>query len=416
MSLNQNEVHKNIWLAWILLSVGLILTSVAAIYTKIEVEADGAKAFESVCTEIQLRISARMDAHAQILRSAAAFFDASDHVTRDSWKNFTTDQKVEQYLPGIQGIGFSLMIPRERLPQHIQEIHRQGFADYKVRPEGDRALYTSIIYLEPFSGRNLRAIGYDMFSEPVRRAAMELARDADAAVLSGKVTLVQESNQNIQAGVLIYIPVYMKGTIVDTIGQRRAALHGWVYSPYRMNDLMGGIWGGGDKKRERQIRLQIFDDEQISPDSMLYDSEQMEDGPERDDISRLALQIPLAFHHHTWHLRFTQTTGQVEYGKVYGILVSGAITSLLLFGFVFSLLNTRFRAQQLAGQLTAGLRESKEMLSLILNSTAEGVYGIDKNGCCTFSNKACVDQLGYDSKEELLGKNMHDLIHHTLPS
>ena len=61
------------------------------------------------------------------------------------------------------------------------------------------------------------------------------------------------------------------------------------------------------------------------------------------------------------------------------------------------------------------LKEINQMFSLILNSTAEGIYGIDKNGICTFCNRACMDLLGYDSQEELLGKNMHDLIHHTLP-
>ena len=61
------------------------------------------------------------------------------------------------------------------------------------------------------------------------------------------------------------------------------------------------------------------------------------------------------------------------------------------------------------------LQENRETLSLILNSTAEGIYGIDRNGCCTFCNQACLDLLGYAREQELLGKNMHDLIHHTHP-
>jgi PAS domain S-box-containing protein len=59
------------------------------------------------------------------------------------------------------------------------------------------------------------------------------------------------------------------------------------------------------------------------------------------------------------------------------------------------------------------LKESRETLSLILNSTAEAVYGIDLNGCCTFCNQASLVLLGYDSEQELLGNNMHNLIHHT---
>lgn len=60
-------------------------------------------------------------------------------------------------------------------------------------------------------------------------------------------------------------------------------------------------------------------------------------------------------------------------------------------------------------------KASKELLSLILNSVAEAIYGIDTYGCCTFCNQACLALLGYDHQEDLLGKNIHSLIHHTLP-
>ncbi|MBF0390778.1 MAG: CHASE domain-containing protein, partial [Desulfamplus sp.] len=125
--------------------------------------------FDGSCNEIELKIEARLQAHARILRSEAAFFDASEDVTRAAWYMFTRRQRVEQQLPGIEGIGFSLVIPPERLAQHEQEIRSQGFPQYHVKPKGGRKIYTSIIYLEPFEGRNLRAFGYDMFSEPVSR-------------------------------------------------------------------------------------------------------------------------------------------------------------------------------------------------------------------------------------------------------
>lgn len=60
------------------------------------------------------------------------------------------------------------------------------------------------------------------------------------------------------------------------------------------------------------------------------------------------------------------------------------------------------------------VKEGREMLRLIFDSTAEAIFGIDLNGCCTFCNRACLDILGYDSQEELLGVNMHDRIHYGL--
>jgi PAS domain S-box-containing protein len=59
------------------------------------------------------------------------------------------------------------------------------------------------------------------------------------------------------------------------------------------------------------------------------------------------------------------------------------------------------------------LRESKEKLSMILNSTAEGIYGLDGFWKCTFCNPAGIKILGYHDEKDLIGKNMHALIHHT---
>ena len=59
------------------------------------------------------------------------------------------------------------------------------------------------------------------------------------------------------------------------------------------------------------------------------------------------------------------------------------------------------------------LRSSEEQLRLILASTGEGIFGLDMDGRCTFANRACLDLLGYGDIYDLLGKRMHELIHHT---
>jgi two-component system, cell cycle sensor histidine kinase and response regulator CckA len=59
------------------------------------------------------------------------------------------------------------------------------------------------------------------------------------------------------------------------------------------------------------------------------------------------------------------------------------------------------------------LRQSEERIRLLLNSTAEAIYGIDLQGNCTFANPRCALLLGYDKSGDLLGKQMHWLMHHT---
>lgn len=100
-------------------------------------------------------------------------------------------------------------------------------------------------------------------------------------------------------------------------------------------------------------------------------------------------------------------------GNSISVLISGLIIGLLLFIIVLSLLNTQLRAQKIAKKLTLDFKESEERFRTLLDSAAEAIYEIDTGGCCTFSNKACIQLLGYTNPEQLLGKNMHDLIHHS---
>jgi rsbT co-antagonist protein RsbR len=68
------------------------------------------------------------------------------------------------------------------------------------------------------------------------------------------------------------------------------------------------------------------------------------------------------------------------------------------------------------GSPAAALAGSDELARLLLESTGEGIYVIDTTGDCTFANPACARLLGYDSEADLLGKNMHELMHHTRPN
>ena len=73
----------------------------------------------------------------------------------------------------------------------------------------------------------------------------------------------------------------------------------------------------------------------------------------------------------------------------------------------------RLKEQRLQAEKAEAEREYQ--VRMLLDSTAEAIYGVDLEGTCTFVNPACVQMLGYESEADLLGKNMHDLIHHTLP-
>ena len=150
--------------------------------------------FEFRVRDAQTRIEQRLKTYEQVLWDTHAMV-VTTPVLRKDFARFVSAMHLAQNYPGIQGVGFSLVVPKADLARHSEAIRKEGFPNYAIRPEGERDLYTSIIYLEPFEGRNLRAFGYDMHSEAVRRAAMDLATDLDAVTISGKVTLLQETDK-----------------------------------------------------------------------------------------------------------------------------------------------------------------------------------------------------------------------------
>src|SRR5256884_3166265 len=108
-----------------------------------------------------------------------------------------------------------------------------------------------------------------MFPDPVRRGAMERARDIGMRVASGRVTLVQEIDEPKEAGFLLYEPVYRNGAKTDTVEERRAALIGFVYSPFRAGDLLTNILAANEYQG---TDFQVFDGATADVTNLLYDS------------------------------------------------------------------------------------------------------------------------------------------------
>ncbi len=339
---------KNSWKVLVVLLFGLLLTFVAVYQTQKNAINIANLDFEFNGNDIKLKLDARLKEHALLLRSGTAFFAASDTVTREEWRKFIESIRFNRDLPGIQGVGYSLIIPKNKLKEHIRSFRKNGFPDYNVIPVGDREIYTSIIYLEPFSGRNLSAFGYDMYSEPIRRKAMEISRDSDYAMLSGKVILVQETFEDVQAGALMYVPVYRNGMKKNTVEERNAAIKGWVYSPNRLEDLINGILGNRDLPDENRIHLEIYDNDNISDEALLYDS-QSKNKVTNKEKPNLYLELPIVFNGKKWTLHFTGYNEYISvfHGKTFIVLISCVTISFLLFALSLALNNANLRAKQI---------------------------------------------------------------------
>ena len=337
-------------------------------------------AFRTTVDETQDLVEIRLNTYIELLRATAALFAASAEVTDDEFRAFVAPLRLRDRYPGIQGVGFARRVAPE-------DAARAG-----IWPGGARDDYTRIVFLEPRDERNLAALGFDMFTEPVRREAMARARDSGAPAASGKVTLVQEIDDDKQAGFLIYMPVYRRGAAVSTIEERRAAIEGWVYSPFRADDLLTGIVGA---QASPLIEYEVYDGEGVDPARLLHASlRDAEPAPHE----RLETVERLAIAGRTWTMAFHARPhfGGSPAWVAPLTLATGLVVAFALFWVTRSQVRGREEAERHAAELRASeeaLRESEGRLRRLVvlereaRATAQAADGAKDEFLATLSHE-----------------------------
>jgi PAS domain S-box-containing protein len=377
--------------AWIALIIPLFLTYLGWRNANTDNESDARRNFDSKMRETNLIILKRMNTYEQVLLGGIGLFAASDTVTREEWKIYVENLLINKNFPGILGIGYSYRLPHTDSLKFVKAMQREGFSNFRIWPEGTRDEYTSVIYIEPFNERNQRAFGYDLLSEPLRKEAMMEARDNGQTTITGKIKFVQETEYNIQAGFLIFIPFYNKNLQAPTVEQRRQLFKGYVYSPFKMRDLVRATLGNDLSN----INIQIYDGTDTIPRNLMYNSDSLHNT--YSDVLFVGTNT-LKLYGKTWTLKFSALPNFIDSFKSEKptiLLLSG-----ILISFLFSLVTISF----------INSRKTSKKLSEVLESTGEGIFGVDNYLKCTFINRSALEMLGY-SMNECLGKNMHEFIH-----
>lgn len=376
------EIKHRRWAPIAVLCIGLITTIGAWLFADKVVNQQSAQRYTLETEYLRRQISDRLTTYENILLGGAGMFEGSDSVSRNDWKHYVNRLGVGSRLPGIQGVGFATLVPAARLADHIRNVRAQGFADYRIWPEDQRDYYTSTVYLEPSDGRNQNEIGYDMFSEPVRRAAMQRARDEGVVAMSGRVELLQDDGHK-QAGFLMYYPVYASEMPLNTASERRLALKGYVFSAVQTETLMRGILDNDFST----ISFKLYDGVVGNLATLLYDgSAELPEAPSARYQPKYVSLSTVDIGGRSLAIEFRATTAfdatQNEF-LVPSIAGAGLLLSLAMYVISLMLVSTQGRV----GLRTEELRKQEAFSSLLMDSFADGVIACDASGKVTLLNK-----------------------------
>ncbi|MFZ4549415.1 MAG: PAS domain-containing protein, partial [Bacteroidales bacterium] len=175
---------------------------------------------------------------------------------------------------------------------------------------------------------------------------------------------------------------------------------GWVYSPYRMNDLMLGILGPWDSPENKRIRLKVYDTDSISVNTLLFDSQKVVPVVIYSQATQ-TLSLTIDFNGTLWTLCFSHLKADLAFfeSEVLLVSISGFIISLLLFGLALSLILTKTKARQIAEKLTSELKQSETKFKTVADYTYEWEYWESADYQLIYMSPSCERVSGYKPEE-----------------
>jgi diguanylate cyclase (GGDEF)-like protein/PAS domain S-box-containing protein len=357
-------------------------------------------------------LRSKLDVNIALLAAVVGLFNSSSGVDRQEFSTFfeTISLNTNQ-LRGVQGMGFARWIPSVQLQAYEARIRSEGFPTFAVRPPGPRANYTAIEFLEPFDWRNQRAFGFDMFSEPVRRQAMQRARRTGNASLTGKVQLVQETQEDLQRGVLIYLPIFADRGQVREI--TRQTLLGWAYSPLRINDVVNSAISGIDNSDLAGTGVLVFDGDQLDANRLLFDNLKL--------LSRNELRHPsyqtISVAGRTWLVGVQlspRLVGPNGIDSAYWMNLIVGLGSSLIAALLTRIHVSNHLATREALAISEAAAQERALASTVFEESGQGIVVSNPEGRILMANNAFTQLTGYRLSEikgqgtNLLKSGRHD--------
>ncbi|OGM31160.1 hypothetical protein A2803_01650 [Candidatus Woesebacteria bacterium RIFCSPHIGHO2_01_FULL_44_21] len=361
----------------VLLAIGLFVTFLAWRYTQNSVTQSAQDQFSAEVNQIEHTVARRIETYNRVLYSLQGLFAASDSVDRDEWSPFTKTAKISDY-PDIEYISYLEIVRAGEKEAFVENFRSDkstspvGYPGLNIYPEATKDEYAVVKYIEPENEVSIKALGFDLYSSPPRKAALDKARDTNQPVASEIVKFVTDGS----LGFFISVPVYQNGVPVNTVDERRAALVGFVNLAIKNTHLFVDAFSPGSRTG---VQFTISDGVQV-----IYTSGEVVNTPGTYSQTRV-----LEMGGRTWTLKvisdplFSQSFSQKTLPLV--VAIGGTLLSLLLFWIIYYSGRSANRLIRLQG--TA------------LEAAANSIVITDINGIIQWVNPAFTKLTGYPAAE-----------------
>lgn len=193
--------------------------------------------FEATVDDAISRIETRLDLHLTLLRATQAFFDAhGNHVTQAEFNAFISALDVSVNFPGLRGIGVLQLVPSGEEELAERAIRQEQGLEREIYPQTDQKWRAPVLLFEPLKPSSDSLIGFDMFSEPARRAAIEAAMRDDSHHATAPTVLGSNSGIEPYGGFIVFARLKLDAA-PGTAETGAPVTQGFLYAAFRANEL-----------------------------------------------------------------------------------------------------------------------------------------------------------------------------------
>ena len=224
----------------VILLAAIVASAASFLYNQSE-EADQA-------ARVAMQVNMRLRDHVAVLEGVRALYQSDPSSSGPGIRAYLSSLQPQVRTPGMEGIGIAAAMPAG-VPDLPEAQLRQNYGqDIRVWPATDQTVGFAVVLVEPYTPRRQVALGFDMYSDPTRRAAMRRAWQTGQPAASGVVSLAQEkASPHKQKGFLIYLPVYTRQPVspLTNIATRPGTrpVEAFIYAPFRSQDMMKAVLG-----------------------------------------------------------------------------------------------------------------------------------------------------------------------------
>lgn len=363
-------------MAWVVLLLSLLLSLWFGLTSWQQAQASAEARFSAHANTVGTALVTHMNAYEDTVRSAAAVLEAHADIDRDGFRAFVEKLRIPSRPAGVHGLGFARHIAGDALTAYERERQADYGPDFHVYPAGVRSEYVVIDLIYPERRGMLSLLGKDVFSEPQRRAAMELARDTGQLTSAARVSLTDSSRgQPGLPGFLLYAPVYATPLPADAnLHTRRDALRGYASAGFGWSRVMEEAMG--------ESEAAAFDVHLVSIDKRgqtqtIYERTPLVERYGRDARPAFQHSVPIRFLGNSWELRMSSPPARVAIPgllPILGLTAAGIAFGLLLFFLLRNVARTD--------------RRSRALLDAVADHLPALIAYLDKDGCYGFANRA----------------------------